>query len=131
MVLIYILVFSFINKYYHYEFFYLKYAYSYFELSWEYGILGRFGVLLLSSIGIIFLISLMPNKEYKCLTIIGQNSLTVYFFHLLFVYIAEANSYFNGYSNFDYLKMLMYAFLATYLLAHVNSVVVWIKKRGV
>lgn len=118
-VLCYLTIFIPINRYFHHEFFYLKYTYDYFCISLIYGIYGRLCLLLLALIMIALLIKTVPNTE-TIFTNLGIKSLTIYMLHLPFVYFSQNKPFFNNCSYIDFFNLFLYCIITVYILSKIQ-----------
>lgn len=117
----YLTIFFQINRYFNHKFFYLKYSYDYFCISPIYGICGRLGLMISSLIMIALLIKTVPNTK-TIFTNLGIKSLTIYMFHLPFVYFSQNKLLFNHFSRMDYFNLFLYSVITVYILAKIKEI---------
>ena len=70
---------------------------------------------------IALLIKTVPNTK-TIFTNLGTKSLTIYMFHLPFVYFSQNKLLFNHFSRMDYFNLFLYSVITVYILAKIKEI---------
>lgn len=114
---LYLVLFFLLTIKFNLEFFFLRDSFSYLNVDYISGIIGKSCLMIASLTAITLLIHFTSNTP-TILTKIGRHSLSVYFFHLFFVYFLRHKEYFSTCSETTTLLILtVYAFAISFLLS--------------
>lgn len=114
---VFLVLFLILSSNYKSEFFFLRDSFVALNVDPLLGIMGR-ACLILASLSVITLLIHFIKNTPSILTKIGRHSLSVYFFHLFFVYFLRHKEYFSKCSETTTLLILtVYAFTISFLLS--------------
>ena len=114
---IFMILFFILNKNFRSDFFFLRDTFVVLNIESLLGSIGK-TFLLISSLKDIMLLIHFTKNTPTILTKIGKHSLSVYFFHLFFVYPLRHKEYFSPFSDTATLLILaVYTFAISFLLS--------------
>lgn len=117
LLILYLVIFFMISINFNSEFFFLRDSFITLNIDYISGIMGRAFLMIASLTAITLLIHFTSNSP-SIFTKISKHSLSIYFFHLFFVYFLRHKEYFTNFSETTTLLILtVYAFIISFLLS--------------
>ena len=117
LLILYLVIFYMISINFNSEFFFLRDSFITLNVDYISGIIGRTFLMIASLTAITLLIHFTSNSP-SIFTKTGRHSLSIYFFHLFFVYFLRHKEYFTTFSETTTLLILtVYALIISFLLS--------------